>query len=635
VCDRDTDCTDGSDESPAICRDRKVCSTDEYRCERSGECVDYSRVCNGKSDCSDGSDEHGCNDDGDDSSHPHAGSDCPHGQFSCDQGICFPIGKQCDGQNDCFDGADEIGCEKRLPHVQVMGIEVDNDDVNSTAIHVNWWVSDINKDKIMYQPAYSVVGTDHWLFEPWQSIAQYTYVFSGLMPYTKYNLTMNIRDGDVVYNTTKFATAMTTSDVPSPPTIIEVVQVDKRVRVSWTPPVRINGHLEEYTVTMAQYGNLIGQWKANNESFLIDSLFADNANYSFTVMARNHAFSGIESDPSYFVYRSISLKTAVEKIAATPLENPIRIELSWSISQTGETIEMFHISCKSRNLLAPPIEKDVAMEASKSDLKTTLFGLSPNESYTLAVFATAGNRTGPTARYDLTTVGRSLPKPIITEAQISPESGTSIKLSWKLPDDEKRRNNVSWTYGVFYGRNEGELLRSGIRANVSDRKSFTVEHLQSCESYSFVVAVTGPEGIGPASDPVSKVSKYSPGAPPKNVTASIDSSSPTLMLITWQASCKEVDDSIGYVVQITNLVTGTNTVKQLTKGTRTSFELPIKDIPYGSSFNVSVRTDVPDSASSPNVTVIGPQIPPPHTLTYNIPVKSGNSEDSADLVRWP
>ena len=41
VCDADPDCPDGEDESAAICEGVTNCHHDQFRCERSGECIDY------------------------------------------------------------------------------------------------------------------------------------------------------------------------------------------------------------------------------------------------------------------------------------------------------------------------------------------------------------------------------------------------------------------------------------------------------------------------------------------------------------------------------------------------------------------------------------------------------------------
>ena len=44
----------------------------------------------------------------------------------------------------------------------------------------------------------------------------------------------------------------------------------------------------------------------------------------------------------------------------------------------------------------------------------------------------------------MTTSGRKLPQPVITDAQLG-TLGTTVKLSWKLADDEKRTEG--WVYG--------------------------------------------------------------------------------------------------------------------------------------------------------------------------------------------
>ena len=81
-------------------------------------------------------------------------------------------------------------------------------------------------------------------------------------------------------------------------------------------------------------------------------------------------------------------------------------------------------------------------------------------------------------------------------------------------------------------------------------------HPKSCESYAFVVAVLGSKqnggkwgGFGPGSDPYTKETKYSVGAPPKNLQASLLAENK--ILLKWDASCPTVDDGVGYQVYIT------------------------------------------------------------------------------------
>ncbi|XP_014675157.1 PREDICTED: uncharacterized protein LOC106815238 [Priapulus caudatus] len=56
LCNGVATCRDRSDESDDACQ-VKICSSDEFKCRRSGKCIQMRSVCNKKSDCKDGSDE--------------------------------------------------------------------------------------------------------------------------------------------------------------------------------------------------------------------------------------------------------------------------------------------------------------------------------------------------------------------------------------------------------------------------------------------------------------------------------------------------------------------------------------------------------------------------------------------------
>ena len=91
------------------------------------------------------------------------------------------------------------------------------------------------------------------------------------------------------------------------------------------------------------------------------------------------------------------------------------------------------------------------------------------------------------------------------------------------------------------------------RRNTTNSSSFTVRHLDACQSYSFVVAIVGDKGYGPPSAPLSKLTKYSPGAPPKNLKAELDPINKTRIVLTWQSSCSAVDE-MGYLVSLAVLL---------------------------------------------------------------------------------
>lgn len=58
ICDGDTECPDGDDESPELCSNVS-CRPDHFQC-KNHECIPGHLQCSGAAECSDGSDELNC-----------------------------------------------------------------------------------------------------------------------------------------------------------------------------------------------------------------------------------------------------------------------------------------------------------------------------------------------------------------------------------------------------------------------------------------------------------------------------------------------------------------------------------------------------------------------------------------------
>ncbi len=427
-----------------------------------------------------------------------------------------------------------------------------------------------------------------------------------------------------VHNSTVFTTATTATDVPGSPKITNVVQVEDTVSISWAVPGNPNGIIVGYLIHMTPDG-VEFQVGRNVTSTTLDYLFEPGKEYVFTVTAINADYRSAPSTSMSLKYSSNIVTETVENlrlVSTTPDGQTVRIAFDTSPEQ------IYKISYKSRNPFA--VYEDIKLEGHQNkpgDLQ--IGGLTPNETYIVSVSVVRGNLTGRPSRIVVQTPGKSPPKPIITDAQITPDSGTSVKLSWKLPDDEKRQG-VNWTYRIYYGTTAAELLEQSRRVNLTTMETTqTVKKLSSCQSYSFVVCIVGPMGTGAASNVFTARTKYAPGAPPKNLKATINADEMS-MKVTWDASCPKVDGPIGYIIGITDVAKNMPYGYKIKKTTDASLSHTLKpgQVQWGTEYEITVKTDTADSISAGPIRVTSPSIPSPVALTNHF------TKENEQFIYW-
>lgn len=161
--------------------------------------------------------------------------------------------------------------------------------------------------------------------------------------------------------------------------------------------------------------------------------------------------------------------------------------------------------------------------------------------------------------------------------------------------------------------------------------AFFLLYQGSCESYSFAVAIVGPEGYGRPSQPVVKNTKFSPGAPPKNLQVSRNNKTSALE-ISWEASCPQIEDKIEYEVTVKDTFKDRSSVKTLSGSKETKLGLTLdRGIHFGTTYEVSVRTKVADSIPSSPVAYKSPDIPSPVGVTHHI---LSEKEGKKQLIYW-
>jgi len=429
--------------------------------------------------------------------------------------------------------------------------------------------------------------------------------------------------------------AVTAPDVPGPPNVVNVTQKQDYVEVVWTPPSQPNGVLVRYLVRVFPISDNSSQsgrnWTTENaaQTVYVFGALEPDQRVGIAVRAVNTHFIGIESKPFEFVYR-VRNKIKVSGLKTIGAPEPEKVTLAWKIKDSPSADIEYKITVKSNNLIAE--HQDVLIEGKDAQpdndgfINAVVSGLSPENSYILGVTTVIDGNPGPFERIDVHTSGFKLPQPKITEANVTPDHGTSIELTWTINDNIKRPQN--WTYGIYYGTSEEELLLKKVR-NVTTETSFTVSNLHACQNYEFVVAIVDARGFGPPSVPFSKMTKYSPGAPPKNLKAELKGDDPLIVNITWQPSCPNTD-RLSYVIAVTDVVIGKTTVRKLASRQDTSYNLQVdKSLCFSAAYDIVVKTDVQGSTPSQTVHIEMPKIPAPEMLVNHPDLNS-----STHVIFW-
>ena len=119
------------------------------------------------------------------------------------------------------------------------------------------------------------------------------------------------------------------------------------------------------------------------------------------------------------------------------------------------------------------------------------------------------------------------------------------------------------------------------------------------------------------------------GAPPKNLQALVDRWTNRITL-TWDSSCTVIDQPIGYIISSKDLTTGQIFYVSISKTVSTNLRHTFdKEVKYGTEYQFSIHTDLPDAQISSLISVKTLPLPVPEAL-----VTFPNLNESTHDIMW-
>lgn len=77
-------------------------------------------------------------------------------------------------------------------HYQVLQMGIDDRRSNESSLYLYWWIS-APKTELEFLPSISKVGESKWKNDTWMDVSETEHLFTGLNPFTEYNMTVYVR----------------------------------------------------------------------------------------------------------------------------------------------------------------------------------------------------------------------------------------------------------------------------------------------------------------------------------------------------------------------------------------------------------------------------------------------------------
>ncbi|XP_061377044.1 sortilin-related receptor-like isoform X3 [Danaus plexippus] len=593
VCDSVSDCIDGSDESGCDRRHDKGdtglrCEPAATPCADGSACIGDHQLCDGVIDCGDHSDEMHCG-----TQKPKSPVSCPPRYFECDEGTrCLWQAMVCNWHQDCYDGSDEANCTSNNNNnnvYQYLSIGVDQSSINSTSFLISCWMAQQRTVMYNFLPSISKVDDGVWKNMTWTNDSVYR--FTGLEPYTEYNVTFYIQDSksNRSYASMKYINTMTGEGVPSPPQRLTVRQmIGRRVQILWDPPKDPRGVITHYTIyyvpPLPPMEKTVLAGSANKTvSVFLDGYFKPNKNYSFWVTASNNANTSESTPISYLLFDDVGDVDDIVNASMSRLA-PTSVSVTWNRLRG---IEGYLVDVR----LPSQYAKRPVIRTKENSVNIT--NLPTGVKVYIDIKAYKDNVMGNPFTIPFVTEGVE-DETLNVTAVLLKEKRTSVELSWSPPVSDRYKNK-KLEYEVHYNNVMQWRMYPGEMVNdtkiVTESNRLVIDGLHACESYLFTVGLVG----GPLAAFREIITRENVRAPVKDLNYVFDDKKNTLN-ITWKANCDVIKDPIAYRLDVEELTHNKFSHFVLNATTNVSLIHTFEDVPVGGRFNICVSASVRDSS---------------------------------------
>ncbi|CAH1796241.1 unnamed protein product [Owenia fusiformis] len=600
VCDGTPDCHNGEDELD--CDETEDCASPNFKCEESDGCIPGSWVCDGAPDCSDGSDERMCGGNPITTEVPIQNSSyvptiCRYDEFTCHSSSqCVELSSVCDGYSDCFDNSDE-NLPRCRDNLKVRMLSYDKYHVEANNFTITW-MKPLNMRSSQNLYSYRIQKSFH--DENGNHESNYTignikytsnrtsYMLKNLKPGTRYQVTVSVVfNHTIVFDSVGPVIVKTKEGVPSKPRHVvahvtgdqvAVDNVDMSVLVSWQPPAKPNGFINQYKVYYSanDTGAPILMLYTTSLSTIISNLDWKKK-YIIYVSALTSQGEGEKSDdvtvgatplgiPSL---ESDEIKSTYIHIKWKPVPNAVGYKISYSSNEPG-------VTCT--------IENDI------NKVEANLTGLVQGVTYQVVVRAYDKLETGPALYMNYKTNGTKMP--MITNVTVASIGKTEFNVSWPVPNGVP----ADVEYTVYYTDEElddCDIEKKALKKTVKRFNDAIISSgLHACSDYFILVQITKPKGPMPFNYKVAGVTAQDLIAPVKDVKVVITNDI-TSVIVYWNVSCETgFRRPMAYVMSFTNLEKLKNGALTTQPSNKTHWSYTVRNLIPNTRYRLSIHADV-------------------------------------------